>query len=86
MVAAGPADAKVDPGSPADTTIAPLPPEPPPATVIHDPPPTTTSHAGLDAESIGLGAISGLALGAAAGVGVTYVVRRRTTPHRLQHG
>lgn len=77
MVAAGPADAKVDPGSPADTTIPLLPPVPPPD--YRPPPPphaAAISQTGLDAESAGIGLLGGLALGAA-GVGVTYAVRRR---------
>ena len=81
MVAAGPANAVNDPGSTVQIAIPQSKPEPPPDNgtfpVPLDPYATPLKQdTGLDTESIGLGVLGGLALGAA-GVGVTYVVRRR---------
>ena len=79
---AGPANAVTDPSGPADVAVTPTPSGPPnynTTYTVRDPeshPVTVTQHSGLDAAAIEVGALGGLSLGTA-GLGVTYVVRRR---------
>ena len=81
LVATGPSAAKVDPPAPADVVTSPVPTGPPNYTNYRAATESTTvgQETGLDATSIGLGVLGGLALGAT-GLGVA-----RTTHRRRDH-